>query len=384
MDESIYLGSDLQLDSSSSAITLVDGESLDDVSNTDHLNILGDIEKEVAEFTLQSEDEDQSKEPHVNIAPDGATAQLSDNTGDNDLFVDINQPPADLSSYFKTDSQLESMTASEFFDALEPTSSPQESLVRPSLSDVEIKDNDVDLEIISPNLHKEEDIQVAFEEKKGDGMRPTPSTKNLSKFFTDGTINDAEGNSFFDMFTAAEGEEGTHPDSVSRQDSCQSTGSATLAPTTPPVASGLSLTASPLPSPLHQPSLLMDELPSSPPTHPFDMEQPLSIEQQPLSLDPPSLQGLGGDEDIFSASLHMSDIDRRHDAWIPCESTRQALIAIMTGLSGSNTPEPDQLTRPGIILDEPLVYSQHCILTLVLLDPYIYGFQQILSKLVCH
>lgn len=58
------------------------------------------------------------------------------------------------------------------------------------------------------------------------------------------------------------------------------------------------------------------------------------------------------EQDVFTASLLSSDADRRHDAWIPQEATRQALIAMSSSPPGTYFPEKELLTMPGIAVKE--------------------------------
>ncbi|XP_068230346.1 trafficking protein particle complex subunit 12-like isoform X2 [Palaemon carinicauda] len=58
------------------------------------------------------------------------------------------------------------------------------------------------------------------------------------------------------------------------------------------------------------------------------------------------------EQDVFTASLLSSDADRRHDAWIPSESTKQALVAMATNPPGTYFPEKELLTMPGIAIKE--------------------------------
>ncbi|KAK3089070.1 hypothetical protein FSP39_000547 [Pinctada imbricata] len=58
-------------------------------------------------------------------------------------------------------------------------------------------------------------------------------------------------------------------------------------------------------------------------------------------------------EDPFTASLNMSDSDRQYDAWIPSDNTRQLLVTMATSIPGTFIPTIEQLSCPGIIVDEP-------------------------------
>ena len=61
------------------------------------------------------------------------------------------------------------------------------------------------------------------------------------------------------------------------------------------------------------------------------------------------------EQDVFTASLLSSDADRRHDAWIPSNSTKKALLTMSSSPPGTYFPEKELLTMPGIAVKEDFV-----------------------------
>ena len=61
------------------------------------------------------------------------------------------------------------------------------------------------------------------------------------------------------------------------------------------------------------------------------------------------------DLDPFSASLQMSDEDRRYDAWIPSEETKNILITMATSPPGTYIPQSEQLCLPSLVVTESQV-----------------------------
>lgn len=62
-----------------------------------------------------------------------------------------------------------------------------------------------------------------------------------------------------------------------------------------------------------------------------------------------------GTEDLFTIGLHMSDEDRRHDAWIPSEETKNVLSEISSGQSVNTDYSSEILATPGITVEETQV-----------------------------
>lgn len=66
--------------------------------------------------------------------------------------------------------------------------------------------------------------------------------------------------------------------------------------------------------------------------------------------------GISANDDGYISRVAIgTEADRRRDAWIPSEKTRQCLIACATAAPGSYVPDKDILTMPGVLLEEELV-----------------------------
>ncbi|TKS86158.1 Trafficking protein particle complex subunit 12 [Collichthys lucidus] len=185
--------------------------------------------------------------------------------------------------------------------------------------------------------------------------QPSPS---LSKFFTDnGQVNPASD--FFDSFTVA-----SSFISVSNPNAEMSPGpnQAPIAPTPErqlsSTSSSLSTPGGPLDSGAPTPSSVFGPAPteskvkpqpSPPQAVPAPTQAPAPAAQpQPFN----QLQAVfSGSDDPFATALSLSEVDRRHDAWLPSEETRKVLISVATQQYNPAYVETNRLTMPGLKFD---------------------------------
>ncbi|TMS20891.1 Trafficking protein particle complex subunit 12 [Larimichthys crocea] len=185
--------------------------------------------------------------------------------------------------------------------------------------------------------------------------QPSPS---LSKFFTDnGQVNPASD--FFDSFTVA-----SSFISVSNPNAEMSPGPnpAPIAPTPErqlsSTSSSLSTPGGPLDSGAPTPSSVFGPAPTEstvkpqpppPQAVPAPTQAPAPAAQpQPFN----QLQAVfSGSDDPFATALSLSEVDRRHDAWLPSEETRKVLISVATQQYNPAYVETNRLTMPGLKFD---------------------------------
>lgn len=172
--------------------------------------------------------------------------------------------------------------------------------------------------------------------------QPSPS---LSKFFTDnGQVNPASD--FFDSFMApssfisvsnpnAEIPAGPKPVPVA------STSENQLSTT----SSSLSSPGGPLDSSAPTPVSVVCPAPTECPFQP----SPVPVAQpQPFN----QLQAVfSGTDDAFATALSLSEVDRRHDAWLPSEDTRKLLMSVATQQCNPAYVDASRLTMPGLKFD---------------------------------
>lgn len=68
-----------------------------------------------------------------------------------------------------------------------------------------------------------------------------------------------------------------------------------------------------------------------------------------------------GSDDPFATALNMSELDRRNDAWLPSEETRNVLISVATQQYSTVFIDKENLTMPGLKFDNIQVRVCGCI-----------------------
>lgn len=182
--------------------------------------------------------------------------------------------------------------------------------------------------------------------------QPSPS---LSKFFTDnGQCNPATD--FFDSFTAP-----SSFISVSNPNADLPPGSspAPIAPTPErqlsSTSSSISTPGGPLDSGAPTPSSVFGPAPPESTTKTQHPPQTVPAPSQTPAGQPQPFNQLqavfSGSDDPFAKALSLSEVDRRHDAWLPSEETRKVLISVATQQYSPAYVETNRLTMPGLKFD---------------------------------
>uniref|UniRef100_A0A8C3QI62 Trafficking protein particle complex subunit 12 n=1 Tax=Cyanoderma ruficeps TaxID=181631 RepID=A0A8C3QI62_9PASS len=156
-------------------------------------------------------------------------------------------------------------------------------------------------------------------------VQPSPS---LSKFFGDTVNTNTLASDFFDSFTTSNFISVSNPNASSsvpeQMASLSNGGDGSSSNPTFPVQNGRPEAGGP-------PSSL--EITQSP--KPFSQIQAV----------------FAGTDDPFATALNMSELDRRNDAWIPSEETRNVLISVATQQYSAVFIDKENLTMPGLKFD---------------------------------
>lgn len=167
-------------------------------------------------------------------------------------------------------------------------------------------------------------------------VQPSPS---LSKFFGDPANTNSLASDFFDSFTTSTFISVSNPNagsSAPEKLSSLSTPGAERSPgtTEPSHSPGIEKSEAGV-------SIASLEIPQSP--KPFSQIQAV----------------FAGSEDPFATALSMSEMDRRSDAWLPGEGTRDILISVATQQYSTVFVDKESLTMPGLKFDNIQVGAGH-------------------------
>lgn len=150
-------------------------------------------------------------------------------------------------------------------------------------------------------------------------VQPSPS---LSTFFGETASTSSLASDFFDSFTT----------------------STFISVSNPNAGPGVPGPLSPLASPAGAPA------PGSEGSGPAVPMAPLETAQSPRPFS--QIQAVfAGSEDPFATALSMSEMDRRSDAWLPSEATREVLVSVATQQHSAVFVDKENLTMPGLKFD---------------------------------
>ncbi|XP_012884328.1 PREDICTED: trafficking protein particle complex subunit 12 [Dipodomys ordii] len=159
-------------------------------------------------------------------------------------------------------------------------------------------------------------------------VQPSPS---LSQFFGDTMNTNSLASDFFDSFTTSTFISVSNPNAGSSAPDTLSSLSAPEGENSPDSAdpsysTGLERSESGV-------STSSLEIPESP--KPFSQMQAV----------------FAGSDDPFATALSMSEMDRRNDAWLPCQGTRDVLASVATQQYSTVFIDKENLTMPGLKFD---------------------------------
>ncbi|XP_042665800.1 trafficking protein particle complex subunit 12 isoform X2 [Centrocercus urophasianus] len=158
-------------------------------------------------------------------------------------------------------------------------------------------------------------------------VQPSPS---LSKFFGDTVNTNTLASDFFDSFTTSNFISVSNPNASSsvpeQLSSLSNGGESSCAQTNPTFSVGNGRPEGSGP----QASLETTQSPK-----PFSQIQAV----------------FAGSDDPFATALNMSELDRRNDAWLPSEETRNVLISVATQQYSTVFIDKENLTMPGLKFD---------------------------------
>lgn len=175
--------------------------------------------------------------------------------------------------------------------------------------------------------------------------QPSPS---LSKFFTDNEQANP-GSDFFDSFTApssfisvsnpnAELPPGPSPTPIVFTTECQ----LSFTPSSVCTPEGM-MRGSTITKPISNPPHMLSPVFQTPP-------EPFAPAPQPQPFNQLQAVFLASD-DPFAKALNLSEVDRRHDAWLPSEETKKVLMEVASQRNTQAFVDTSRLTMPGLKFD---------------------------------
>jgi len=306
IDESIDLGSESVLD-----------QSAHSVASESHLDNK-DLQETVDNSSFKTDDATLPEEP-----------SHADETGNDSVHFDDIVSPSEMENERSTESVLDRSK-----ETLDVHGSTNDDDVTVQVTEVQSEFERIVRFSEERSSEPDDAREVEFVEEKG--LQPAESSRSLCKFFDNednagGT--DVEGKSFFDSFTT--GDEDPITPSVTASPKIVEQASSLPPLSIPHVSLSSSYSsAGATPSPAHR---------ISDPSSPFAAHHRHSVNE-----------GSTSESDPFSAGMFTNDADRRHDAWIPSESTRLILVSILTNTPGALLPT-HHTCSPHIIFEESLV-----------------------------
>ncbi|XP_034230390.1 trafficking protein particle complex subunit 12 [Thrips palmi] len=242
-----------------------------------------------------------------------------------------NQQPS-LNQYFSQDA-TPSVPGASFFDQI---SSPTAGMPVDSAMMKSVRESDSSHDLFSSNMpkqvplsHQNVDISAASFAVGNLTLTDATTSKDepvVCRIFSESestASNIASGKNFFDLISSVPNASGP----------------------TPGIAMDLSL------PPSSSSSLL-----TSPDFTSTATEDGFISTTSSVAATPTAAHDVLASEDPFSksAGFRPNEADRRRDAWIPSEKTRQALIAMATSAPGTYIPDKDVLTMPGVCVQEDM------------------------------
>ncbi|XP_077477450.1 trafficking protein particle complex subunit 12 [Stigmatopora argus] len=316
----------------------------DDAARID--SILDGGDHEGSETCIPCDTDDQSNSTQVATETEVSDVQQKEESEEINSTVQIHSSPADVQS---PSSQNNEETVLEKGSNLKDQPVPVCTIFSQSK-----QPNSLIPDGFQPTLIKSPSFNMGSRASSDEAVTPSKMTiplvcqpsPSLSKFFNDnGQVN--AGSDFFDSFMAP-----SSFISVSNPNA--------VVPPCPTTSSGATdpcrLSSSASPSDPNPNSEHISAGPESAGKPPLPPSKTLASPGDPPSSGPvtqpqPLTQLFSGSDDAFATALNLSEVDRRHDAWLPSEETRKLLLSMATPQHSPSYTESNRVTMPGLKFD---------------------------------